>query len=56
MHPRPPLPGRIVADVLIVTALEFGHPVVLLILMKSGDATFHAVFIIARLSRTICPR
>ena len=39
-------------DVLVVAAFEFGHPVALVVLMKSGDATFHAV-LIARLSRTL---
>ena len=42
-------------DVLVVAALELGHPVALFVLMESADATFHAFFIIARLSRTICP-
>src|SRR6185369_4650836 len=30
-------------DVLVVTTFEFGHPVALVVPMKSGDATFHAV-------------
>jgi hypothetical protein len=34
-------PGRIVSHVLLVTALEFGHPVPDLILMKANDPTLH---------------
>jgi len=39
--PRPHLPWRIVAHVLIVTALQFGDPVAGLVLMESGDAACH---------------
>lgn len=42
-------------DVLVVTALEFGNPVVCVVLVEPNDAAFHVPFIIARLSRTICP-
>jgi hypothetical protein len=35
------LPWRIVAHVLIVTALQFGDPVAGLVLMESGDAACH---------------
>ena len=54
-HPRALLPRRVVTDVLIVTALELGYPVTFIILMEAGHAAFHVPFIIARLSRTICP-
>jgi hypothetical protein len=30
-------PGRVVADVLIVAALQFGYPIVVLVLMKPDD-------------------
>lgn len=40
-HPWAIDPRRIVACVLIVTALEFGNPVVFSVLVKAGDATFH---------------
>jgi hypothetical protein len=33
-------PGRIVADVLIVAALHFGDPIVVLVLMESNDLSF----------------
>ncbi len=36
------LPGRIVTNMLIVAALEFGHPMCLRILVKSYDASLHA--------------
>ena len=39
--PWPHLPWRIVAHVLIVTALQFGDPVASLVLMESGDAACH---------------
>jgi hypothetical protein len=42
-----------VADVLVVTALQFSHPVALIIMMKSGDAALHVIS--ARLSKMICP-
>ena len=41
------------AHVLVVTALQFGHPVTLFILMESADAAIHVI--IARLSKMICP-
>ena len=40
-HPRPDLPRRIVSHVLLVTALELGHPVIRIILMEAGDAAVH---------------
>jgi hypothetical protein len=33
-------PGRIVADVLVVAALEFGDPIIVLVLMKPYDFAF----------------
>src|SRR5579872_2543032 len=40
-HPGADLPGRIVADVLGVTALEIGDPVPLLVLVKANDPALH---------------
>ena len=42
-------------DVLVVTAIKFGDPVILFVLVEANDPAFHVLFIIARLSRTICP-
>ena len=36
--PRPHLPGRIVANVLGVAALEVGNPMVLVVLVKAHNA------------------
>jgi hypothetical protein len=38
--PRTVGPGRIVADVLVVAALQFGDPILVLVLMKSDDFAF----------------
>jgi hypothetical protein len=35
--PRAGSPGRIVAHVLVVAALQFGDPIIVLILMKPDD-------------------
>lgn len=40
-HPRPDLPGRVVAHVLGVPALELGDPVLLLILNVAHDTSLH---------------
>lgn len=40
-YPRPVLPRRVVADVLIVTAGEFGDPVVFNIEVEGGDGLLH---------------
>jgi hypothetical protein len=40
-HPRPNLPGRIVPHVLGMAALEFGNPMLLIILVESNDSPFH---------------
>jgi hypothetical protein len=37
-HPGPKLPRRIVTDVLSVTALELGDPVLFFVLMKTNDS------------------
>lgn len=36
-HPRPGLPGRLVAQVLGMTAGQLGDPVPILVLMETGD-------------------
>ena len=36
-HPFAVGPGRVVTDVLLVAALEFGYPVVVLILVEADD-------------------
>lgn len=41
-NPRPILPGGIMANVLLMAALQFGYPVKLGVLMESSDATIHA--------------
>ena len=41
-HPCAVLPGRVVPDVLGVTALQLGDPVPLFILMKTNDPALHA--------------
>lgn len=38
LDPRPVLPGRSVPDVLLVAALQLGHPISLFVLMKANDA------------------
>jgi hypothetical protein len=40
-HPRAIGPRRIVADVLVVAAREFGHPVLLFVEMETGDRLVH---------------
>ena len=40
-NPRPVRPGRLMADVLMVSALELGHPVLLFILVIADDAFLH---------------
>ncbi len=39
--PRAALPGRVVADMLVVPALQLGDPVPLLVLVKARNATLH---------------
>ena len=39
--PRAALPGRVVPDVLVVSALQLGHPVPLRVLVKARDPTLH---------------
>jgi hypothetical protein len=40
-HPRTVHPRRIMPDVLVVPAFEFGHPLLLVVLMKTGDSLVH---------------
>jgi hypothetical protein len=40
-HPGPILPGRLVADMTRVAALEIGHPVILLVLVKTDNRPLH---------------
>src|SRR5579859_1018944 len=40
-HPRAALPRRVVADVLVVPALQLGHPVPLLVPVVARDWTLH---------------
>jgi hypothetical protein len=40
-NPRPVRPGRLMADVLMVSALELGHPMLLFILVITDDAFLH---------------
>jgi hypothetical protein len=39
--PRATFPGRVVADVLVVAALQFGYPVPLRVLVEVRDLTLH---------------
>lgn len=39
--PRANLPWRIVSNVLSVATFEIGHPVVLIVLMKTDNSAFH---------------
>lgn len=39
--PGAAFPGRIVADMLVVSALQLGDPVPLLVLVKARDPTLH---------------
>jgi hypothetical protein len=41
-HPGPYLPRRTVPDMLAVPAIEIGHPVVFLVLVKRNDFALHA--------------
>ncbi len=40
-HPRTPLPGRVVAHVLVVATGKLGDPVILFVLMKARDRLLH---------------
>jgi hypothetical protein len=40
-HPRPVRPRRLMPDVLMVSTLELGYPVLLGILVIADDAFFH---------------
>ena len=40
-YPGPIGPWRIVAHVLVVTALELGHPMALLVLVETHDPSIH---------------
>ena len=39
--PRAALPRRVIPDVLVVPALQFGDPVSFLVLVEARDLTFH---------------
>ena len=43
-NPRPHLPGRVVADMLGVTAGEIGDPVMVFVLMEGDDGLSHEIF------------
>ena len=40
-YPRPIRPWRIVANVLVVAALELGHPMALFVLVEAHDPSIH---------------
>ena len=45
-------PRRIVSNMLVVSALQLGDPVLLLVLVKSDDAPVHSASVAVRESRT----
>ena len=40
-HPRTACPGWIVTNMLIVSAIEFGNPVLFFVLMEADDFSIH---------------
>jgi len=45
--PRPVAPGWLMPDMLVVTALELSHPVLLIVLMEADDAALHGCSLVA---------
>ena len=41
-HPGPHGPGRVVADVLSVAAVEVRYPIAVFVLMKADNTSFHS--------------